>query len=45
MALEIIGYVDYDIEKECRLNIEQDGYDDIVNEILARLQEEFGFTE
>ena len=33
LALRVIGIVDYDIEKECRNNIEEEGEDQLVMEM------------
>ncbi len=37
LALNVIGIVDYDIEKECRNNIEFDGEDITTNEMMNYL--------
>lgn len=37
LALNVIGIVDYDIEKECRSNIEFDGEDTMTNEMMNYL--------
>lgn len=38
MALAIIGEVDYDIEKECQMNIEETGSDMMVDGVVYQLE-------
>lgn len=37
IALRLIGTVDYDIEKEVTWNLEEDGYDDLLNEMKQQV--------
>ena len=37
-ALDLIGAVEYDIEKECRNNLQDEGEDSIVDEVMSYLE-------
>lgn len=36
-AIRFIGTVDYDIEKECQYNLDEEGEDDLVDEMISQI--------